>query len=80
MADRTSAELFGKVFEALAKAKAGTLTEKTIGDLAAEFWALTHDYDFSEYQMDCDDALIALGLARMVVDVRERDDIEYGPK
>lgn len=59
MADRTSAGLFGKIFELLAKNP--SVENQTI---AKEIWPLHHDYDFSEYQMDADEDLIKLGLAK----------------
>jgi hypothetical protein len=58
MADRTSAGLFGKIFELLAKNP--TDEHKTI---AKEIFAYTRDYDFNNYQMYADDALLTLGLA-----------------
>lgn len=57
MADRTSAELFGFMFTELASLP-GT------ADLVKKLWRRSREYDFSDYQMNCDDALIALGLAR----------------
>lgn len=77
MADRTSAKVFGKVFTLLAKNP--TEEHKAI---AAELWPEIQEYDFSEYQMYCDDALKALGLARDGVDPKYPDDgivIMYGP-
>lgn len=63
MADRTSAHLFGTIFRLLAKNP--TDEHKLI---AREIYDLTGDYDFSNYQMDADEELITLGLARMGVD------------
>jgi hypothetical protein len=53
MADRTSAGLFGSIFEAIADGK--PLDPEDI-------WDMTGGYDFSPYQMGCDDALEKLGL------------------
>jgi hypothetical protein len=78
MADRTSAGLFGKIFNLLAKNP--TDEHKKI---AAEIWPETHEYDFNPYQMNCDDALVALDLARNGIDPRCPEDgvtILYGPK
>ena len=79
MADRTSARLFGEVFEILAKyVPAGTERD----EIARRYWGLTSDYDFAPYQMGADDALSALGLARRGVDPDWPDDGEvvlYGP-
>ena len=77
MADRTSARVFGKVFRLLAKKP--TDEHKAI---ATELWPETEEYDFSPDQMYCDDALKALGLAKMGVDPRWPDEGEviiYGP-
>lgn len=61
MSDRTSAEIFGRVFEVLAVyARAGKRPDPTV--LASEIFVLVKDYDFSECQMDADDALRALYL------------------
>lgn len=59
MADRTSAKLFGTIFDLLAK---NPTDEKKA--IAKEIWPLHSEYDFSEYQMNCDDSLIKLGLAK----------------
>ena len=58
MADRTSAEIFGTIFDYLAAAKPISKDE-----LVAYLWKATWDYDFNYCQMGCDDALMALGLA-----------------
>lgn len=65
--------MFGRVFKLLAEhVPAGA--ERDV--LAAEFWRETRDYDFSPYQMDADEALAALGLARRGVDPDWPDDGE----
>lgn len=61
MADRTSAGLFGKIFEYLAK----NINKNSI-EFANELFEMTYDYDFNTYQMYCDDALIKLGLAKEI--------------
>lgn len=71
MADRTSAGLFGKIFELLAK---NPTEEHKI--IAKEIFAYTRDYDFSNYQMDADDALVTLGLAVKGIDPKYPDDGE----
>ncbi len=63
MADRTSAGVFGTIFGLLAKNP--TDDHKAI---AKEIWPLTGNYDFSEYQMEADDDLITLGLAKKGID------------
>lgn len=59
MADRTSAGLFAKLFELLAK----NPTEEH-KEIAREMYNLTSEYDFSDYQMCADDACLTLGIAR----------------
>jgi hypothetical protein len=61
MVDRTSAELFGNIFSRLANKQ----TEETI-EIAKDLWSNTSGYDFSPYQMESDDALINLGLAKKI--------------
>jgi hypothetical protein len=76
MADRTSAGLFGKIFELLAKNP--TDEHKAI---AKEIFAETGEYDFSNYQMYADEPLIALGLAKKGIDPKypeEGEVIIYG--
>lgn len=69
MADRTSAGLFAKIFELLAK----NPTDEHRA-MAREIWSFTGEYDFSPYQMSADDSLIALGLARVGVNSRYPED------
>lgn len=71
MADRTSARLFGRIFELLAKNP--TEEHKRI---AKEIFSETRDYDFNNYQMNVDDELIKLGLARRGVDPKYPDEGE----
>jgi hypothetical protein len=78
MADRTSAGLFGSIFEILAEN--GGDKDK---EYALKFWEIKEDggYDFSDYQMYCDEALVKLGLARLVDDQEDPGEkrMEYGP-
>lgn len=71
MADRTSAGIFGDIFKELAK-------DEPIDRVAfaKKVWEWSQGYDFSEYQMDCDDALLKLGLARRGIDPRYPNDGE----
>ncbi len=55
MADRTSAGLFGSIFDALASGE--QLDPQSV-------WDMTGGYDFNPYQMGCDDALEKLDLLR----------------
>lgn len=60
MADRTSANLFGTIFQLLSD----NPTEEH-KQIASSIYKLRGYYDFSTYQMYADDALIALDLAKM---------------
>jgi hypothetical protein len=71
MADRTSAGLFGKIFELLAKNPSDEHKQ-----MAKEIWPMTSEYDFSEYQMYADDALLTLGLAKKGIHPRYPEDGE----
>jgi hypothetical protein len=55
VADRTSARIFGEIFELLAK--------RGERDLALDIATLSLPYDFSPYQMEAAEALETLGLA-----------------
>jgi len=63
MADRTSAGLFGDIFRMLAEEP----TEKN-KEIASKIFDKTYNYDFSNYQMDADEALEKLGLAKKGID------------
>jgi hypothetical protein len=79
MADRTSAGIFGDVFIYLASQPKSPERDA----FALEVWCQSQgNYDFSNYQMGADKALIELGLARRGVDPAWPDDGEvvlYGP-
>ena len=70
MADRTSASLFGKIFDLLAK------NPKENKAIAAEIYPMRKGYDFSDYQMYCDESLIKLGLAKMGINPKYPEDGE----
>ena len=70
MADRSSAELAGLFFSELADKV--SRRPNTICSIAESVWKELRNYDFANYQMECDVALIKLGLAR-----RTDDGIEY---
>lgn len=79
MADRTAAGLFHDVFNLVAE---HVPESESRNEMAQRFWGLTRDYDFSPYQMYCDDALLTLGLARRGVDPEwpeNGEQILYGP-
>jgi hypothetical protein len=67
MSDRTSAEIFAIIFTELAKNP--TDEHKAI---AKKIWRKRTQYDFSDYQIGCDDALVKLGLA-----VKVDDEVSY---
>jgi hypothetical protein len=77
MADRTSAGIFHRLFRKLA-------TDPTDQHRlwAREFWEEAKQYDFSWYQLECDEELLVLGLARRGIDPdypHEGETIFYGP-
>lgn len=67
MADRTSAEIFGNMFQMLAEDPSDA--NKT---MARRLMGTTRQYDFNHYQMDADEALTTLG----VDDLRDDANIE----
>lgn len=78
MADRASAELFSSFFRMLAEDP----TEQH-RQMAHRLWRMTRHYDFAPYQLECNDALKALGLARKQVDSVDPDEGAvwcYGPE
>lgn len=71
MADRTSAAIFGMLFEKLASDPTPQHVE-----WAKWLWEQQSSYDFSPYQMSVDAALITLGLAHRGVDPEYPNDGE----
>lgn len=69
MADRTSAKIFGNLFDILAKNP-----DINSNQLAKILWEMQRGYDFSPYQMNADEALVKLGFAKEVPD---SEDPEY---
>lgn len=80
MADRTSARIFGELFQWLADEAPDTISRER---LVQYLWEKQKRYDFSPCQMECDpEALMKLGLARRGVDPEYPDEGEivlYGP-
>lgn len=72
MSDRSSAELFGEIFNLIV----GYVPKAEQPKVAGEFWKMSRGYDFSDYQMGCDDQLIELGLAHKAVDPDYPEDGE----
>jgi hypothetical protein len=80
VADRSSAYLFARIFGLIDQHVHDAETRQK---LAREFWRESHAYDFSPYQMSCDEVLMKLGLARRGVDPDYPEDGEatlYGPE
>ena len=73
MSDRSGAYLFSRIFKLVDE---HVTDEKERKKLAREFWKETRDYDFSYYDLDCDDVLIRLGLAKKGVNPRYPEDGE----
>ena len=71
MADRTSAGLFCKLFQLLAKNP--TDEHKA---MAREIYDFTGEYDFCDYQMGADDECLILGVARRGVNPESPEDGE----
>jgi hypothetical protein len=76
MSDRSGAYVFGRVFQHLADDPSESNVK-----FARELWKLRRSggYDFSDYQMCADKALVTLGLAREVPEAEkdERGEYEY---
>ena len=76
MADRSTAALFGRIFDYLAESN----TPRSRA-FAREVWWIMEDggYDFSRRQMEADDALVTLGLAtrHAAADGVDDDSVAY---
>lgn len=72
MADRTSAELFGILFDVLAQNP-----DEENKALAKQFFELSEKYDFSNSQMCADEALITLDLAEQRINSEGDEEIRY---
>jgi hypothetical protein len=79
MADRSSAEIFSLFFEVIDKHVGRGKLRK---ELAKKIWNASRNYDFHPYQLECDDALKRLGLARDSVKPDQYGEFPtlYGPK
>lgn len=72
MADRTSAELFGILFDVLAQNP-----DEGNKALAKQFFELSDKYDFSKGQLCANEALITLGLAERRINSEGDEQIRY---
>lgn len=72
MSDRTSAYLFARMFKYLAR----TPDEPEARKFARELMRESREYDFSNDQMGCDNALIKLGVAAKGIDPDDPDEHE----
>ena len=80
MADRSSAYLFARIFELI---NGHVHDVEARQKLALEFWRESRSYDFSPYQMSCDEILMKLGFARLGVDPdypKDGETMLYGPE
>lgn len=71
MSDRTSAAIFGEIFDLLADNP-----DERNKAIARKIWGKIGEYDFSPYQMGSDRALLRLGIAKMGIHPRYPDDGE----
>ena len=71
MADRTSCEIFTKLMELL-----GNRDQWDSKELALEIWNFSRDYDFAPVDLDCDEELLKLGLAKRGIDPEYPEDGE----
>lgn len=68
MANRSAAAIFSIAFKACAEEITPTNSEvnNTVKVIARKLWEAQYGYDFTEDQMDCDDALFSLGFAKTI--------------
>jgi hypothetical protein len=70
MADRSSAYLFATIFELIDE----HVPAEKKHEIAKRYWKMSQEYDFSNYQLESDETLVRLGLARIE---RDHEDPEY---
>lgn len=70
MADRTSANIFGTIFQLLADYEGKKDSHKQI---ARKLYLLSSGYDFTIGQMGCDKALVKLGIITAENDEDDED-------
>lgn len=62
--------IMGRVFEMIAE----EIPEARRKTVARKFWKMAGEIDFSDDEMECDKALIKLGLAKMAIDPNYPED------
>lgn len=72
MSDRTSAGIFSEMFTILDESLA-TAPGRIVVELARRVWEMTWEHDFAHEQLECDAALVRLGLARHAAPGRPRE-------
>jgi hypothetical protein len=81
MSDRSTARLFDEIFKMLAELPSeAALPDGMPQERAKRFWLMTWDYDFSLHNLDCEDALIFLGLVKRGPDgivFRDTDGVSW---
>lgn len=80
MADRNSADIFGRIFRKLASEPNDTVNKRKF---ALWLWENCSEFDFTPEQLESYDALCSLGLARVGIDLDYPEDGEitlYGPE
>jgi hypothetical protein len=82
MGDSTSASMFRRVFLNLADgiADAPAMVAEERKRIASMLWDETSRLDFADYELECDDALITLGIARRVADPEYPDEMKTAYK
>jgi len=70
MADRTSARIFGDIFDLLAE------DPDKYKEVAHKIYGLVCGYDFDDYQMCANDACLVLGIARIGINTDCPEDGE----
>ncbi len=79
MADRDSAYLFGLIFKLIDD----YVPDNEALKVAAKHWAISREFDFSPSQIEANETLKRLRLAKEIVDKRYPEDGPvwmYGPK
>jgi hypothetical protein len=78
MGDSTSASMFRRVFLDLADgiADAPAMVAEERKRIASMLWSETSRLDFADHELECDWALVALGLARRVPDPEYPDEVK----